>query len=726
MNVRLRIPRARIASATCDGASLRAVACGVALLHAAPALAQAQQPPQESAIAAREAEYYRISTVAVPEGVVLEVGGLETMPDGRLAVATRRGDVWLIENPGSTDGGRPHFSRFAQGLHEALGLAYRDGSLYAAQRSELTRLRDGDGDGKADVYETVQSWPLSGNYHEYSFGPVFSPKGDITVSLNLAWVGYGESFVKWRGWMLQGTPNGKLAPFATGFRSPSSFGYNLEGDLFYSENQGDWVGSGHITHVEKGDFVGNPKGLRWTSDPESPVKLAVSDIPDTGEPKHEVAKRVPKLKTPAVWFPHTVMGISTSAILVDSTRGAFGPFAGQLFVGDQGHSKIMRVALEKVNGVYQGAVFPFREGFVSGVFRQAWGTDGSMYVGQTSRGWGATGRAQWGLQRLVWTGKTPFEPHHVSARPDGFEVFFTAPVDRAAAENLASWGVTSFTYKYHHIYGSPVINQSTHGVRAAVVAKDGRSVRIAVDSLRQGYVHEIKMSGVKSDAGAALLHDVGYYTVNQIPRGQVLAVRPAPARTAATNVVPGTAPTRVPESNPSAPVPPPASAGSTAATGSTAAAAPGPTAAASGGATRRVLGKHQTTMPAEWNGTVDQTVSVQGVEGLKFSLAAFDVKAGARVKLDFANVSDMLHNLVVVKPGTAIKVGEQAMRMGLEGAKLEYVPRTDDVLFYTSVLEPEKSQTIYFVAPTTPGAYTYVCTFPGHYLVMQGTMRVGR
>jgi hypothetical protein len=93
----------------------------------------------------------------------------------------------------------------------------------------------------------------------------------------------------------------------------------------------------------------------------------------------------------------------------------------------------MRVALEKVNGVYQGVVFPFREGFMSGVFREVWGKDGSMYVGQTSRGWGATGRAQYGLQRLVWTGKTPFEPHHVEVRPDGFEVFFTAPVDRATA-----------------------------------------------------------------------------------------------------------------------------------------------------------------------------------------------------------------------------------------------------------------------------------------------------
>ncbi|HEX7980863.1 MAG TPA: hypothetical protein VF461_19815, partial [Gemmatimonadaceae bacterium] len=487
---------------------MKNLTCTALLLAALTSVGHAQRA--ENPTAARESEYYRMSTLPIPEGVVLEVGGLETMPDGRLAVATRRGDVWLVENPSSANGGQPHFTRFAQGLHEALGLAYRDGALYTTQRSELTRLRDTDGDGKADRYETVASWPLSGNYHEYSYGPVFSPKGEMFVTLNLAWIGYGESFVKWRGWMLKVGDDGTITPWATGFRSPSSFGFNLDGDLFYSENQGDWVGSGGISHVEKGDFMGNVKGLKWSSEPGSPVTLKVEDIPDTGEPKFEVAKKVPHLKTPAVWFPHTILGISTSAILVDSTRGTFGPFAGQLFVGDQGQSKIMRVALEKVNGVYQGAVFPFREGFMSGVFRQVWGKDGSMYVGQTSRGWGATGRKEYGLQRLVWTGKVPFEPHHVSARPDGFEVYFTAPVDRATAENPASWAVSSFIYKYHHIYGSPTINQLAHGVRAVVVSKDGLSARIVVDSLRQGYVHEIRMAGVKSASGESLLHDFGY------------------------------------------------------------------------------------------------------------------------------------------------------------------------------------------------------------------------
>ncbi len=80
------------------------------------------------------------------------------------------------------------------------------------------------------------------------------------------------------------------------------------------------------------------------------------------------------------------MGISTSGLITDNTNGQFGPFANQMFVGDQGQSKIMRVALEKVKGEYQGVVFPFREGFSSGILRLVWGHDGSLFAGMTSRG----------------------------------------------------------------------------------------------------------------------------------------------------------------------------------------------------------------------------------------------------------------------------------------------------------------------------------------------------
>ena len=223
----------------------------------------------------------------------------------------------------------------------------------------------------------------------------------MIVMLNLAWTGFGASLSEWRGWTLAIDADGAMTPIATGMRSPAGMGFNTEGDLFYAENQGDWIGSGYITHVTEGDFVGNPAGLRWSSMPGSPVTLTLNDIPDTGEPLFEVAKRVPGLKPPAVWFPHTILGISTSDIVPDTTGGAFGPFTGQLLVGDQGHSKIARVFLEKVNGVYQGAAFPFREGFASGVLRMAFDHEGGLFVGMTNRGWSSTGKAPFGLQRLV-------------------------------------------------------------------------------------------------------------------------------------------------------------------------------------------------------------------------------------------------------------------------------------------------------------------------------------
>src|SRR5215203_3378097 len=70
-----------------------------------------------------EDDYYKIISVATPEGILLEVGGVATLPDGRIALATRRGDVWIVENA-SMEGGSPQFAHFASGLHEALGLVW--------------------------------------------------------------------------------------------------------------------------------------------------------------------------------------------------------------------------------------------------------------------------------------------------------------------------------------------------------------------------------------------------------------------------------------------------------------------------------------------------------------------------------------------------------------------------------------------------------------------------
>ncbi len=473
-----------------------------------------------------EEDFYEIKTLPIPDNIKLEIGGVAPMPDGRVGVCTRRGEVWVIENPYQLNGTSPSYTLFASGLHEALGLAYREGAFYCTQRGELTKLIDTDADGKADVYESVANWDLSGNYHEYSYGPVFDKAGDMYLTFNVAWVGYGEGkLAKWRGWLVKITKDGTLEPIATGLRSPAGFTVNSNGDVLYGENQGDWVGSGRITHLEKGDFAGNAGGLWWTKEPESPLKFTtVKDIPDTGEPMFEAAKKMKSLKLPAVWFPHALMGISTADMIEDETGGKFGPFQGQYFVYDQGQSKAMRMTLEKVNGKYQGACYPFREGFQSGTLRARWGNDGSMFVGQTSRGWGSTGKDLFGLQRLIWNGNMPFEIKTVSARPDGFEIEFTMPINRQSAENLSNYELKSFTYKYQHEYGSPIINQQDTPLRGVIVSEDRLKVRLVMDNIRQGYIHQVMASGIVNDEGQPLLHDVSYYTLNEIPTGDLVKV----------------------------------------------------------------------------------------------------------------------------------------------------------------------------------------------------------
>lgn len=497
----------------------------------------------------REDDYYKILTIPSPEDINIEVGGITTLPDNRIALCTRRGDIWIVENPYLEGNVAPYFKLFASGLHEPLGLVYRDNAFYAAQRGELTKLKDTDGDGKADVYQTIYAWPVSGHYHEYSYGPKFAPDGSMFVSGNVAFGDEewwrGESKAPWRGWAMHIQEDGTMEPWATGFRSPCGLGM-INGELFYADNQGDWVGSGGIWHVKKGGFMGHPAGLRWSEEPGSPVKLTSARFlsivhderekksgrylkpqnnPDDKNPQllYKVKKDIPELQLPSVWLPHSILGISNSEILVDETHGKFGPFAGQVFVGDQGQSKIMRISMEEVKGEYQGVAFDFVSGFQSGVLRMTFGNDGSLFIGETNRGWGSAGTSTSGLQRLSWTGKTPMEMKTVRAMPDGFEIEFTKPVNKKEAEDLDTYNGRSVIYKYHSIYGSPTINDSALIIKGVRVSPDGMKVRIVVNNLRQYYLHHVTLNNLHAADGSSILHPDFYYTLNNIPDGEKLA-----------------------------------------------------------------------------------------------------------------------------------------------------------------------------------------------------------
>lgn len=468
--------------------------------------------------APKESDYYRIVPIPTPEGAVIEGGAIELLPHGRIAVCTRRGEIWIAEGADSHPDKPAKWTLFAEGLHEPLGLAWRDGWLYTVQRPEVTRLLDEDGDGRADVFETVSDgWGIKGDYHEYTFGSRFDPQGNLWCALCLTGSFTAESL--YRGWVLRVSHDGRILPTASGVRSPGGVGFNAAGDVFYTDNQGAWNGSSSLKWIRPGSFQGNPNGNLFYDFAGGAAGERPQNPPFTAEGSRIVKERenIPQLVPPAVVMPHQRVGNSPTGIEADLSDGKFGPFAGQVFVGEQTHSKIHRIFLEKVNGIYQGAMFPFLQGFSSGNISVRISPEGQLYTSGSNRGWGARGGLPFHFDRVDWTGKVPFEIHEMRVLPDGFELTFTQAVDKASAVDT-SFGMEAYTYIYQKAYGSPEVDPVVPKVTVASVAEDGRSLKLKVDPMTKGHVHELHSAGLKAaEGGHGLLHPQAYYTLNEIP-----------------------------------------------------------------------------------------------------------------------------------------------------------------------------------------------------------------
>ncbi len=459
---------------------------------------------------AREADYWDVRYYQPPEGSVLEIGGIGFLPDGRLVVSTRRGQVWLVDDPLAEDPAQSRFHLFAEGLQEGLGLAVVGGEICVLQRGELSRLSDTDGDGAADAIETISNgWGLSGNYHEFAYGLPVDQQGNYYVSLNVAFLDpkwwHGKSLVPWRGWVVKIAPDGGVAPVASGFRSPCGIGMSSRGELFVTDNQGDWVASSPLYHVKEGAFYGHPASLGWTEE----YRASHTEPSDTAPPSRE---RTP----PAIWIPYK-WSRSAGNMVEDTTGGRFGPFEGDLFVAELTNGLVLRAQLEEVQGELQGACFLFRQKIGSAT-RLCFAPDGSMIAGFTNRGWGGYPPGH-GLARIRWTGRMPMEIERVHLVQDGFEIGFTEPVADEVAIGPEMVELVTYDYDYWWEYGSPERHTTGLPVGRVALSADRKTLSLRGAPLVAATCARVRLSGVVSASGQALLHDEFAYTINQLPDG---------------------------------------------------------------------------------------------------------------------------------------------------------------------------------------------------------------
>lgn len=457
---------------------------------------------------------YTTEEVTTPEGVLFEPSGMDVHPEtGVLYVATRRGEVWTYE-----DG---NWNRFAEGLHDPTGLLItKRGHILVGHKPEVTRLIDTDQDGRADVYRSINdSWGLSRNYCEYTHGPVRDRQGNLFVSLNLSdlaghdghpgrvkgsLMGHNAAY---RGWCIRITPDGKMDPYAYGLRSPAGIGISPEDEVFVTTNQGDWMPFSGLVHIKRNQFYGHPASLQ---DLEKFEDRDLNEIPN---------ETYDRMRTkPVVWFPYNEISHSPGNPVWDTPERSFGPFDGQIFVGDQTRANVFRIALEKVQGRYQGAVFNFVDHLDSGALRLTFGSDGtSLWVGQTDRGWSSVGGEPFSLHRIMYDGNTvPFSMHHISLTSDGFSVKFTCPANRSVLKKK-NVKVSHWTYKYFSEYGSPKVDKQEAPIQSVSVNENGTRAGITLENdLRTDRIYRIHLENLTSQDGEKLEVNNGYYTVNRL------------------------------------------------------------------------------------------------------------------------------------------------------------------------------------------------------------------
>jgi glucose/arabinose dehydrogenase len=462
------------------------------------------QPLRTKGILGDNKAAYTVDTLTIPESNPwhswIRPTGLDFFPDGRCAICTLNGDVWIISGIDEKLENLT-WKRFATGLYEPLGLVIKDEKIYIRGRDQITRLHDLNNDGEADFYENFNNeGAIDSGYHAFCYDLQLDSLGNFYYARGGHWYTPGRRDTNA---IFKLSPDGiKTEMVATGFRAPNGIAVGPNETIFTSDNQGNWTPSSKINLVRPGAFHG------FVADPKYTTKE--TPVPTSFEP-------------PICWIPIDQDNSSGGQCFVTDSR--FGPLANHLFHTSYGKSSLFLVVYEQVGEkkIPQGGVVPLSLKFDSGIMRARVNPrDGQLYVCGI-KGWQTSGNRDGCLQRVRYTGKPAYFPAALQIKPNAIQITFSDPLDRASASDKDNYSIEQWNYRWTAEYGSKDYSPSNPGrvgrdpveITAADVGADGKTITLRVEALAPVMQMKIAMklrAADRSDISTAI-----YNTINVIP-----------------------------------------------------------------------------------------------------------------------------------------------------------------------------------------------------------------
>ncbi len=440
---------------------------------------------------------YVVDTIRVPFDnpwkSYMRITGHDFFKDGRAAVCTMDGDVWIVSG---LDGSFSDIAwkRFATGLFQPLGLRIVDDIVYLTCRDRLMRLKNVNKDGEADYYESFNSdCPVTKAYHEFAMDLETDKEGNFYYAKGSNLGGASDEM---QGCILKVSKDGSaLSRYCTGLREPNGMGGGDGYPLLNSDNQGNWMPVDRINLVKQGGFY----GFMGTAHREP--------APSIYDP-------------PICWTPYNLDNSPGGLAYVPNPN--WGPFKDMPVGLSYGKSCMFIVLMEQVDNVPQGGIVFFPLNFASGIMRARFNPhDGQLYV-SGMRGWQTNAAQEGAFQRVRYTGKPVYMPNSLHIHPGAVEIGFDQELDGTATDPR-NYSIDQWNYRWTGDYGSDdysVANPSKKGhdpveIAGITMGKNRKSVFIKINGLAP--VMQMRIQIKISAAEGGTIHCDVYNTINKIP-----------------------------------------------------------------------------------------------------------------------------------------------------------------------------------------------------------------